>query len=184
MCTDEVMKQSILLLHGFTCSSKSFFFPSLKKRYGKKYTVFVPDLPSPMHPDIDEWTEVIAHLPEKSFSIIIAHSLGGTFALSLLSRGIIHCNFLVMIGSSPGPKLHPLLHTFLKYPIDFPSIMSGVQKIVTIQSLDDPWTFPEYGILNIRYTKGKGYGMIYADKGHFETEDLPEEVLRTIDALL
>lgn len=137
-----------------------------------------------MEPHIDQWTEEIFKLPTRSFDLIVAHSLGGTFALGLLSRGIVHCKSLVMIGSSPGPKLKDSLNTFLKYPLDFPKVVSQLEKVVTVQSLDDPWTFPEYGLLNIRYTNGKGYGMIYADKGHFEFPELPEEILRTLDALM
>lgn len=175
------MKKSILLLHGFTCTSDSFFFPSLKRRYAE-HSVYAPDLPSPHDPHIDLWSAGVTDLPIHRFDLVIAHSLGGTLALSLLSRDLIHTSALIMIGSSPGPKMLPSLNTFLQYPIDFPNIIKKTPNIITVQSLDDPWTFPEYGLLNIKYTKG--YGLIFANKGHFETSTLPSPILHIIDSIL
>jgi hypothetical protein len=87
-----------------------------------------------------------------------------------------------MIGSSPGPKEHTGMNTFLKYPVDFEIIRKQAGEIVTVQSLDDPWTFPEYGLVMIRHTRS--YGLVFADKGHFEMEVLPESVLFTLDRLV
>lgn len=175
------MKKSILLLHGFTGNSQSYFLPFLADRYSA-HTVFCPSFPDPNTPDIDAWTKVVKELPTKKFDLVVAHSLAGAFAVSLLGRGIIETKALVMISASSGPKNNPYMSSFLRYPLDFETVKKAVPTIVTVQSFDDPWTFPEEGILNVKYTGG--YGLFFADKGHFETTDLPQEVLATLDRLL
>ncbi len=176
------MSTDILLLHGFASTGESYFLPSLRERYKAEHTVHAPSFPSPNEPHIDAWTSVYESLPTKSFKAVIAHSLGGSFALSLLSRGLLDCESLMMIGSSPGPKEHAGMNTFLKYPVDFDTIRTRAGEIVTVQSLDDPWTFPEYGLVMIRHTRS--YGMVFADQGHFEKDHLPESVLSTLDRMV
>jgi predicted alpha/beta hydrolase family esterase len=173
----------LLLLHGFASSSRSYFLPWLKSRYETEgHTVSAPDFPEPHAPHVDQWTQAYEQLHQTEFNAVVAHSLGGTFALSLLSRKLLACDLLIMIGSSPGPKDNPHMNTFLKYPLDFDAARSNAKEIVTVQSFDDPWTLPEYGIVNVK--QSKGYGLFYADKGHFETETLPEEVTAAIDAVM
>lgn len=173
--------RSILLLHGFVSTSDSYFLPSLKKRYAL-HRVFAPDLPDPAHPDLDAWTAAIEALPVRELDLIVAHSLGGTFAWSLLSRKVISCKTLVTLGSSPGPKEHADLQGFLRYPLNFAAVREQVRTSLLVHSLDDPWVFPEYALVAMRHTKGRT--LFYTDQGHFEQEELPEEVLTLLDRSL
>jgi|GEM_PF-3626509 len=158
--------------------SQSYFFPSLKNRFAT-HDICALDYPNPKTPHIDEWTELFQTQNKSHFDLVIAHSLGGTFAWSLLSRGLLTCDVLVTMGSSPGPKDDPGMQTFLKYPLDYEKIRTAAKKIIVVQSMDDPWTIPEYGIVHLKHSKGTG--LFYADKGHFETEELPEDVFRLLE---
>lgn len=121
-------------------------------------------------------------MPTHTFDLVVAHSLGGAFAFSLLTRGLLSCRTLVAIGSSPGPKDHPGMNTFLKYPIDFPLVRKRAERIIVVQSFDDPWTHPEYGIILLKHTNGTG--LFYADKGHFDSADLPQDLLCIVDTAM
>lgn len=173
----------VLLLHGFKCSSQSYFFPHLKGYLEKAgHSVFAPDFPAPETPDIDAWTAIVDGLPVHRFDLVVGHSLGGCLAYSMLTRGRLAAGTLAVIGASPGPKENVHMNTFLKYPLDFAAINKRVGKTLVIHSLDDPWTYPEYALVSLRETKG--LALLYADKGHFETPSLPEDVLAAFDAAL
>lgn len=173
----------VLLLHGFKCTSQSYFLPFLRQHCSAmEHSVHAPDLPDPQAPDVDRWTATIEALPAKAFDLVVAHSLGGCFALSLLSRRLITAKSLMLISTSPGPKELPVMQSMLKYPLDLEVIASRTPRVVIVQSLDDPWNFPEYGIVTLRHMKG--LAMFFADKGHFETPGLPGDVVAMIDRML
>ncbi|TSC79198.1 MAG: Uncharacterized protein G01um101425_698 [Candidatus Peregrinibacteria bacterium Gr01-1014_25] len=173
----------VLLLHGFKCTSQSYFLPFIRQHCAAAgVTVHAPDLPDPTSPDVDRWTAAVEALPVKTFDLVVAHSLGGCFALSLFSRQRITARSLMLISTSPGPKELPVMQSMLKYPLDLEVVAARMPRIVIVQSLDDPWIFPEYGIVTLRHMKG--LAMFYADKGHFETPDLPGDVVAMIDRLI
>lgn len=173
----------VLLLHGFKCSSKSYFFPHLRTHFeAAGHTVFAPDFPTPEAPHIDAWTQVVDELPVHRFDLVVGHSLGGCLAWSMLTRGRLAAGTLAAISASPGPKEEVHMNTFLKYPLDFALINQRVEKTIVVHSLDDPWTYPEYALVSLRETKG--IALLYADKGHFETDALPAEVLHAFDNAL
>lgn len=173
----------VLLLHGFKGTGTSRFLPSLTARYtANGHRVFSPDLPSPDQPHIDAWTETVRALPVQDFDLIVGYSLGGCLAFSMLSRSLISTRTLAVIGASPGPKDNEHMNTFLNYPLNFDVINERAKKTIVIHSLDDPWTYPEYAFVTLRHTRGTA--MLYADKGHFETETLPDDLLETLDRTL
>ncbi|PKL36392.1 hypothetical protein CVV38_00580 [Candidatus Peregrinibacteria bacterium HGW-Peregrinibacteria-1] len=174
--------KKILGIHGFMGNEKVYFFPWIKSRYQNHAEIHIPSFPNPKTPHIHEWTETIKELPENDFDLIIAHSLGGTFALSLIMRDIIKTKHLITIGSSPGPKETSDMSTFLNYPLEFPKIMPKIESYTIVHSFDDPYTYPEYAITSLKHSKGTG--IFYADQGHFETLQLPKEVTTIIDQII
>lgn len=173
---------SMLLLHGFKSSADSYFFPSLRRKYEKNHTVAAPNFPLPDEPEIDKWTDAFTQTCTKDYDLVVAHSLGGAFACSLITRGLLTCKTLILIASSPGPKDDIHMNTFLKYPLSFPEVRKNAKHIFVVQSLDDPWTIPEYGLITLKHTEGTG--IFYANKGHLEDPELPEEVVQCIDRAL
>ncbi len=176
------MRPSLLLLHGYNSSSKSYFFPFLQERYKNSCDVFLPDLPGPTTPDVDVWTKAVLDCKQTHFTTVIAHSLGGALALSLLSRGLITADHLLLLCTSPAPKEMRVMNTVLKYPLEYEDIKKAVPDVLIAHSFDDPWTHPEYGMILIKELKARG--IFFADKGHFETKDLPDDLLSYTDRWL
>lgn len=173
---------TILLIHGFVSTSKSYFLPSLSARYGKEHTVIAPDFPVPDQPDMDGWCAHLATVGATDVDLVIAHSLGAPFALSAIGRDKLTTKGLVMISGSPGPKEHPAMRAFLRYPLDLAAVRERVGHMLVAQSYDDPWVFPEYGAALIKHLKCPG--VFFADQGHFEKDALPEILLAAIDRTL
>lgn len=171
----------ILLLHGFVGHRGIHFFPFLRDRYGSRCEVLCPSLPNPSEPSLEEWSRCVSGLigaPE--VDITICHSLGGTLAMSMISRGKLRTRALVTIGSSHGPKNEDVMNNFLEPPL-LVSRLRQIEKFYAVASWDDPWTYPEYSILLVKQCGA--VGLFYANQGHFETETLPREVLDLVDRL-
>lgn len=171
--------KNVLLLHGFYGSSQSFFLPFLKERYDKDSSVHLIDLPNPKNPSYEEWKKCfLENIKERQFDKIIAHSLGGSFAINLIVEDVISTDKLVTLGSSFGPKSEKCLNNFLLPNLDLDKLKS-LKKYIAIASTDDPWTHYEYSILAAKQTNA--ITVLYSDKGHFETTTLPEDILKLID---
>ena len=170
-----------MLLHGFLSSNQSYFLPKLHsdlKMLG--HTVLSPSLSNPSQPILENWIMEIMDLVEGQTKLdcIVAHSLGGLLALQLLSQNKIETKKLILISSSFGPKSLSVMNNFLSPPIDIDTIKNRAKKIYTVFSFDDPWTESEYGILQVKQLQS--IGITYPNQGHFENDDLPEEVRNII----
>jgi len=170
-----------VLFHGFSSSNDSYFLPTISndlKTLG--HTVLSPSLSRSEEPILDNWImESMDSIGNrKNLDCIVAHSLGGLLALQLLSQNKIKSNKLVLIGSSFGPKTLPEMNNFLYPPINIEKIKNNAENIYSVFSFDDPWTEPEYGILQVKQLNATG--ITYSNKGHFEDKDLPDEVRNII----
>lgn len=179
--TKHLTNKSYLLLHGFMSSSESYFLPDLKvKLEASGATVLSPSCPNPETPELTDWIDCAkAALGDRTeIEMIVAHSLGGSLALQLLSAGAIRANRVLIIGSSFGPEENPAMDSFTTKPLNFRKIKENAGKIYSAFSFDDPWTAPEYGNLNVKQLGA--IGIVYGDQGHFELEQLPEELEQII----
>jgi predicted alpha/beta hydrolase family esterase len=168
-----------LLLHGFMSDENSFFLPNTKTELeALKYEVYLKSYPNPQNPNIEEWVNSFLEFNLKEFDLVIAHSLGGTFALNLITRELLKAKILIMLGSSVGPKNNAGMNTFLTPPLELEKVKASVPKIIIAQSFDDPWTLPAYGKVAVQSLNA--IGLFYANKGHFETKSLPEEIWKLI----
>lgn len=169
-----------LLLHGFMSNEESFFLPDTKNKLeALNYEVFSKSYPSPNNPNIEQWTSSYLELNQKEYDLVIAHSLGGTFALNLITRDQLQTKKLVMLGSSIGPKNNAGMNTFLTPPLELEKVKANVAQIIIMQSFDDPWTLPVYGQVALQSLNA--IGLFYSDKGHFETTTLPNEIWKLIN---
>lgn len=177
------MKKRALLLHGFHSTSASYFLPhTFAALEVKGYEVIAKSLPSPDEPSLQCWTDAL--LPEliavdHAVDLVVAHSLGGCFALQLLSQKLLRTQCLVLIGASFGPKNSDPLNSFVIPPFDLERIKVQAPRIYSVFSYDDPWTLPEYGALLIKQLRATG--LVYSDQGHFEVDELPCDLLKLIE---
>ena len=81
--------RSAIIVHGSYGTPKDNWFPWLKdelKNLG--YEVFIPKFPTPINQNLENWLKVFEHY--KNFldneTILIGHSLGVAFILSILER--------------------------------------------------------------------------------------------------
>lgn len=127
--------KSALLLHGFHSSSESYFFPNLKEVLREEgYEIIAPDMPNPTVPIIQEWISCITEsLKSKNhINLVIAHSLGGTLALNLLSQELMSVDNLFLIGSSFGPEREVYLNNFRSGILDLDTINKNAKNIWAI----------------------------------------------------
>jgi predicted alpha/beta hydrolase family esterase len=178
-----VDRKRILLLHGYFGSQDSFFLPFLKKKLLREgHDVFCPSLPHSDKPILSAWVEVTQEWCSLGpVDLAICHSLGGTLAMSLVTQDLIDLKALVVIGSSFGPKDEAELNTFLVPSIDLKKIRQ-IKRLFAVSSFDDPWTHHEYSNLFVKQCGA--VGLFFSNKGHFESETLPEEVMAMISLCL
>ncbi len=135
-------KTKIYLVHGYTASKSSNWFPSFKKDLqNENVEVIVFDMPNSSAPDFNEWIE---HL-EKSIisyddnSIFVGHSLGCTTLLSYLDKNRIAKSikgiYLIsgFIEESPIPELLE----FVKHKLDYSFLINLTKKRLAISAKDD-----------------------------------------------
>lgn len=169
-----------LLLHGFMSDKDSFFLPNTKEYLESLgFEVFLDSYPNPNNPSFTEWVQTFKNINQSEFDLVIAHSLGGTFALNLITQGIMTTQKLVMLGSSMGPKKNSDMNSFLIPALNLVKIMEQTPEIFVLQSYDDPWTLPVYGQVSIQSLNA--VGLYYADQGHFEREHLPKHIWQLLD---
>ena len=100
------MNCNVFIIHGIYGSPEENWFPWLKRELellGCK--VFVPRFPNPANPKLNEWLEFLdkykEHLNENS--IVVGHSLGVAFLLSVLEKYPVKAAFFVA-SVTPGIK--------------------------------------------------------------------------------
>jgi uncharacterized protein len=134
------MKNAIIL-HGTGCNPDKYWLPSIKKFLENKgYSVWVPKLPDADIPDLKKWLPFV--LKDGEFNkdtILIGHSAGGPFVLSILENisTTIHKAILVAgYSTMKNENDNPLI---LQKEYDWEKIKKNVKDIIFINSNNDPW---------------------------------------------
>jgi len=141
-------KTQVYLIHGYTASKTSNWFPSFKKELqSEKVDVIILDMPNSKNPQFNEW---IGHI-EKSIknydenSIFIGHSLGCVTLLNYLNINRLNSVkglFLVsgFIEETPIPELEQ----FVQSELDFEYIINLTKNRIAISAIDDDIISHEY----------------------------------------
>lgn len=171
-------RKRVLLLHGYAGSPSQYFFPWLVNQLNDIADVYCPTLPDPEDPRPEEWTKVVLDsLGGQSAHLTIAHSLGGTLALSMLSQSLLKTDCLMTFGSSHCPKDVESMNRFLVPPIELQRVKGRI-PMYAFASYDDPYTFYDCSVLLVKQLGA--IGIFYNDQGHFLGDRLPEHAWRTI----
>lgn len=143
-------KHKIYLIHGYTASPKSNWFPNFKKTLENEHIeISILHMPNSQNPKLDEWVE---HM-DKSIkeydenTIFIGHSLGCVTILNFLNNKLpqqIKGLFLVsgFIEDSPIPELLE----FVKPKLNYNKLTSLTKNNVVISAKDDD-------IINYKYSQ-------------------------------
>lgn len=134
-----------LIVHGVYGTPKENWFPWLKKELEKiGFEVIVPQLPTPEGHNLKKWLKVWqkykSELDEKT--ILIGHSMGATFLLSVLENleKPIKATFLIAGFASPtgvDPEIDELNKSFTDKSFDWGKIKQNCQKFYIFQSDND-----------------------------------------------
>lgn len=174
--------KKVLFIHGFEGSRNSNWLPWLERQLRQfNYEVINETFPNSEHPD---FVEIMEFLRDKTQDFtqndsIVAHSLGGFFALKLAEEKLLDTLFL--IAPAVGKQLDfdgfrtmwpdsdvDALQKIIEQGVDFNKVKA--QRKVVVFSDDDPYV-PLEVALNFddswQVVTVEGYG-------HFQKEQYPE----------
>lgn len=184
---------NIFIIHGSYGSPKENWFPWLKRELDKeKHRVFAPVFPTPKNQNLDNWLEVFAqykiYLNEQA--IIIGHSLGPAFILSILEklkRSVKACYFVSgFIGLLDNPAFDEINKTFTDKNFDWEKIKQNCKNFYIYHSDNDPYVNINKakelaGKLGVEVKEIKGAGHFNFEIGYDKFELLLNDVLKNCD---
>src|SRR3989344_2667622 len=146
------MKKRVFIVHGWDGYPEEGWFPWLKKGLETKgFEVFVPQLPKPEEPRINNWVtkleEVVGKPDQNTF--FVGHSMGcQTIAryLDKLPEGVevggavFVAGFFKRLTNLEDDKVvHSVVNEWLKTPLNFDKIKTHLNKSIAIFSDNDPY---------------------------------------------
>ncbi|WP_017213149.1 RBBP9/YdeN family alpha/beta hydrolase [Clostridium beijerinckii] len=135
---------NIYVVHGYTSSSKSEWFPWLKEKFkDSSIKVSVPDMPDSGDPHLEPWInhlhKCIMDIDENT--ILIGHSLGCITALRYILEKNIKIKGAILISGfmnkNPMDEQTEGLQEFVDSPLDVARIRSLIPKRIAITAIDD-----------------------------------------------
>ncbi len=131
------------ILHGWGGDSTTNWFPWLKRIEEKKGNeVLVPDFPNTEFPNYKEWCKhwegFYASKVNKK-SVLIGHSLGGSFLLRWLSESNISIARLVLVAPAPDDCGINEIKTFFTVSWDGEVLKQNIREIDILGADNDPY---------------------------------------------
>ena len=134
---------SIFIFHGLGGNSHENWFPWLKGELEKKgHKVFIPNFPDSSNPILNTWEVHFDKFREHiaSDSIVVGHSLGVPFLLTLLQKIKIKSAFLISgftgaLESDFDQRIKTIANQFF----DWKSIKENCKNFTIFHSDDDPY---------------------------------------------
>ena len=142
----------IVLIHGALDDPSSNWFPWLGEKLEEcSLEVLIPRFPTPDGQNLNTWLEIFYKLELKEEIILVGHSTGSAFILSLLERinvpvkaAYLVAGFINPLNSvnevCEGINLNALVKTFINKTFDWKGIQSNCANINVIHSKNDPYT--------------------------------------------
>ncbi|PZT48786.1 esterase [Helicobacter valdiviensis] len=133
----------IYIVHGYGSTSDYGWLPSIAQELQEdKNSVWVPNLPKPFEPKLQEWLlsmqENFTKLDNKTY--FITHSLGGVALLDFLSTQDENTRIggVIMVSPFDEPlKILPVLDDFVEAKRDYKKLQKMIKHIVIISAKDD-----------------------------------------------
>lgn len=183
---------NIIIIHGTGGNPKGNWFPWLKSELEKAgHKVFVPKFPTPKNQSLNSWESVFEKYEKylDKDSIVIGHSLGPAFLLSVLERSQKQIKAAFFVAGFTGllgiSEFDGLNKTFACRSFDWTKIKDHCRKFYVINSDNDPYVPLQKGRdiaknLGTKLIVLKNAGHINADSGYLKAEFL----LRLIESEL
>ncbi|MFH1520349.1 MAG: alpha/beta fold hydrolase [Candidatus Micrarchaeota archaeon] len=178
---------NVFIIHGTGGHPQENWFSWLKTELTKLgYNVIIPQFPTPENQTPKTWFDVFDRY-KKDFdkeTILIAHSLGGAFALRILEKSNIKINATFLVATPIG--IRPIKNwdgdqPFIGNKFDWSKIKKNGGKFVVFHSEDDQMVCVENGIelakeLGAEIFIEKNAGHFNAKAGYTKFELLLEKI--------
>jgi len=159
----------LVIFHGSGGTSEDHWFPSLHKYFAEHgWQVTAPDFPNSGTPNLDEWLEAAQSLDLDEETVLVAHSLGCPFVMSLLERSTAKVKKAVLVAGLYDESRFPDLD-FLQAEYDWSKIKTNCDEFVFVHSTNDPWNCDEQEA-DLAFDKLGGTKIIMEGQGHFGSD--------------
>ena len=137
--------KTAFIFHGTAGYPEENWFPWLKKELEHRgFIVHVPQFPTPQNQTLEAWYEAFKDYEKllTEDSIIVGHSLGGTFLLRVLENVPIRISVACLVAAAVG--IRPLKNwetdkPFIERPFEWKTIRERARHFLVFQSDDDPY---------------------------------------------
>ncbi len=142
---------NVFIIHGIGGSPSENWLPWLKNELKKLgCRVLVPQLPNPEDPKLQNWLDAFEkYKPQLENSIVVGHSLGVAFLLSVIERldKPVKAAFFVAGFTTPldNPEFDEFIGTFVGKQFDWNKIRRNCGKFYVMNSDNDPYVPLEQG---------------------------------------
>ena len=185
--------KAVHIIHRWEGNPKGDWYPWLKEQLvSRGYKVFVPEMPNPNSPNIEEWVgtlkKIVTNCDENTF--FVGHSIGCQTILRYFETlpndtqvgGVVFVAPWTTLAQEAVEGAEEIAKPWLTTPIDWEKVRKFTNNYITIFSDND--TFVELSNAEIFREKLHARVVIEKDKGHFTNEDNVETVQEVLDELL
>lgn len=153
MANQDFENKHIIIVHGYTASPQSHWFPWLKKKLESQGAVVtIPAMPNSSDPNFAEWLQYLEGLSLSidQNTIFIGHSLGCITVLRFLEKHRKEIDqiggYLLVAGFAETLANIPFLKTFTEDQLDDNTLISITEHRVSMISLNDEIVKSEYSV--------------------------------------
>ena len=183
----------VFIIHGWDGYPGEGWFPWLKKELEKNgFEVFVPEMPDPSEPKIEEWVPFLVNIvgePDKN-TYFIGHSIGCQAILRYLEKingkkvgGVVCVAGWFILSELETEEEKIIGRPWVETPIDFNQVKMATNKFTVIFSDDDPVVpFKENEKIFRKELNAKI--IIEHNKGHFSGGDGVTELPAVLESIL
>jgi predicted alpha/beta hydrolase family esterase len=180
--------KNVFIFYGTAGHPGENWFPWLKGELEKKgFRAIIPKFPSPENQTLENWFAVFEKY-KKEFTedtILVGHSLGGTFALRVMEKSQVRIKALFLVAAAigiPPLKNYETDRPFVEKPFNWEKIRGKCGKIVVFHSDDDPIVFVGNGIeiaknLDAEFVRSPTGGHFNAKAGYLKFPLLRDRIL-------
>ncbi len=171
-------KYKYLCIHGFTATSQSVFWNSVKNTLeAQGHEVYCPDLPNTDAPTMNEQVDfIIDNFDLTDDTVILSHSHGAGVAMRLLEKTEKHVAKVVFIDGFIRPefndKKRPLVEKSGKWKFDFKKIKTLSDEFVVIGDNKFP-VIPKDQLEEMAELFDAQLAYVHAEDEHFKTANEP-----------
>ena len=136
--------KNALIVHGAFGAPNENWIPWLRSRLERAgYDVVVPIFPTPEGQNLENWMKIVSQtdLNFNDETVLVGHSIGATFLLSLLEKHAVCKAVLVsgFIDRLGDPAFDDINMTFFENDFNWQTIRDNAEKIVMFHGTNDPY---------------------------------------------